>query len=201
LTADHGDQMGDHWLMEKLGYWDASYHVPMIVRDPRVPAAARGGRVEAFTEHVDVMPTVLDWLGLDVPAQCDGRSLAPFVAPDLDEPPDWRKEVHWQWDFRSPQSHVAEDLMGLTMEQCTLDVIRDHRWKYVHLAGMPPALFDLVADPDQFVNLAGDPAYAPVIAEYAGKLLSWRMRHADRTLTSTELTPRGPVTRVDPRIG
>ena len=211
LTADHGDQMGDHWLMEKLGYWDASYHVPMVVRDPRAPAAARGARVEAFTEHVDVMPTILDWLGIDTPAQCDGRSLAPFVSPDPDDEPvdsvgpagptDWRREVHWQWDFRSPVSHAAEDMLGLTMEQCTLDVIRDHRWKYVHLAGAPPVLFDLVADPDQFVNRADDPAYAPIVAEYAGKLLSWRMRHADRTLTSTELTPRGPVTRVDPRIG
>jgi arylsulfatase A-like enzyme len=116
-------------------------------------------------------------------------------------PADWREEVHWQWDFRSPQSHTAEDLLGLTMEQCTLDVIRDRKWKYVHLAGMPPALFDLEADPDQFVNLADDPAHATVVATYAGKLLSWRMRHADRTLTGTELTPRGPVTRVDPRTG
>ncbi len=40
LTSDHGDQLGDHWLMEKLGYWDESYHVPMIVRDPR----SSGGR-------------------------------------------------------------------------------------------------------------------------------------------------------------
>jgi arylsulfatase A-like enzyme len=82
LTADHGDQMGDHWLMEKLGYWDASYHVPMLVRDPRVPAESRGTRVDAFTEHVDVMPTLLEWIGLDVPVQCDGRSLVPFLSPD-----------------------------------------------------------------------------------------------------------------------
>jgi len=87
------------------------------------------------------------------------------------------------------------------MEQCTLDVIRDDRWKYVHLAGMPPLLFDLVADPDQFVNRAADPACAAVVAEYAGKLLSWRMRHAERTLTGTELTADGVVTRVDARVG
>jgi hypothetical protein len=40
-----------------------------------------------------------------------------------------------------------------------------------------------------------------VVAEYAGKLLSWRMRHAERTLTGTELTADGVVTRVDARVG
>jgi len=34
LTSDHGEMGGDHWLLEKLGYWDESYHVPLIVRDP-----------------------------------------------------------------------------------------------------------------------------------------------------------------------
>ena len=35
LTSDHGEQIGDHWLTEKLGWFDQSYHVPLIVRDPR----------------------------------------------------------------------------------------------------------------------------------------------------------------------
>ncbi|HEY5155551.1 MAG TPA: sulfatase/phosphatase domain-containing protein, partial [Acidimicrobiales bacterium] len=201
LTSDHGDQLGDHWLMEKLGYWDASYHVPLIVRDPRAPAEAAGRRVEAFTEHVDVLPTVLDWMDAELPAQCDGRSLAPFLSERGAAPDDWRMEVHWEWDFRNPTQHVAEDLLGLTMEQCSVNVIRDSRWKYVHFAGMAPLLFDLTTDPDQFVDLAGDPAHAPVVAAYAQKLLSWRMRHADRALTSTVLTPLGPISRVDPRIG
>jgi arylsulfatase A-like enzyme len=201
LTADHGDQMGDHWLMEKAGYWDASYHVPMIVVDPRAPLGTSGRRVEAFTEHVDVVPTILEWLQVEIPAQCDGRALTPFVSGDGSGPADWRTEVHWEWDFRHPASHLVEDLLGLTMEQCSLNVIRDDCWKYVHFAGMEPLLFDLVEDPEQFLNRADDPACAPVVAEYAQRLLSWRMRHADRALTGTILTPRGPVSRVDPRVG
>ena len=42
LTSDHGEMGGDHWLLEKLGFWDESYHVPLIVVDPR--AEADGGR-------------------------------------------------------------------------------------------------------------------------------------------------------------
>jgi arylsulfatase A-like enzyme len=200
LTSDHGDQMGDHWLMEKLGWWDESYHVPMIVRDPRAPSVAQGRQVTAYTEHVDVMPTVLDWLGVATPDQCDGRSMAPFVAGS-DAVDGWRTEARWQWDFGDPAGHMAEDAFGLTTEQCNLDVLRDDRWKYVHFAGMAPLLFDLAEDPHQLVDRSTDPTCAAAMAECAQRLLSWRMRHTDRTLSSMHLTPLGVAHRADPRIG
>jgi arylsulfatase A-like enzyme len=199
LTSDHGDQMGDHGLIEKLGYWDESYHVPLIVRDPAAPASSRGTTVEHFTEHVDVMPTILDWLGTEAPLQCDGRSLLDFVAGGAPDAP-WRTEVHWQWDFRTPADHAIEDLLGVTMEQCSLDVIRDDRFKYVHFGAMEPILFDLERDPQQFTNVVTDPEYAAVHAEYAGRLLSWRMRHDERTLTGHYVDGHGLTVRRDPRV-
>jgi len=148
------------------------------------------------------MPTVLDWLGLDVPAQCDGRSLGPFVATGEAGVADWRTEAHWQWDFRDPVRRSAETAFGLTSEQCTLDVVRGPRWKYVHPAGLPPLLFDLVEDPDQVVDRAGDPTCAGVLADSAQRLLSWRMRHAERTLTTVRVTRRGLLGGVaDRRVG
>ena len=66
---------------------------------------------------------------------------------------------------------------------------------------MAPLLFDLEADPHQFVDRATDPSCAPVVAEYAQKLLSWHQRHADRALAGTLLTHEGAVSRVDPRLG
>ena len=47
VTSDHGEMGGDHWLLEKLGYWDESYHVPLIVVDPTADGDRRprhGGR-------------------------------------------------------------------------------------------------------------------------------------------------------------
>jgi arylsulfatase A-like enzyme len=201
LTSDHGEQAGDHWLVEKLAWFDESFHVPLIVCDPDAPPAAAGRTVEAFTEHVDITPTICEWLGLEVPLQCDGRPLQPFLGDQATTPDDWRTEVHWEWDFRDPVTHGPEDWLGTVMEHCCLNVVRDHRWKYVHFAAdeVPNLLFDLEADPDQFENRVDDPACAGVVADQAGKLLSWRMRHDERTWTGTVLGPDGMVVRRDPR--
>jgi arylsulfatase A-like enzyme len=203
LTSDHGEQGGDHWFVDKLLWFDASYHVPMIVVDPRRDAdATRGTIVRSITEHVDVLPTLCAWLGAEVPLQCDGRPLQPFLH-DGGPPAHWRTEAHWEFDFRDPVSHLAEDSLGLTMEQCCLNVVRGERWKYVHFAGpceiLPPLLFDLDADPDQTENLAGDPAHAAEVARGAQQLLTWRMAHDERLLTGTFLSPKGMVVRRDER--
>jgi arylsulfatase A-like enzyme len=205
LTSDHGDQMGDHWLIEKLGYWDESYHVPLIVCDPRAEAdATRGTVVTQPTEHVDVLPTLCTWMGIEPPLQCDGRALQPFLHDCSSEggPEGWRDTIHWEWDFRNPWLHLAEGLLGIPMEQCCLAVSRGAGWKYVHFATdpeiLPPLLFALDADPDQVHDRSGDPDCTGVVAERAGEMLRWRMRHADRTLTGHMVTPEGLAVHRDP---
>jgi arylsulfatase A-like enzyme len=206
LTSDHGEQAGDHWLVEKLGWFDESYHVPMIMVDPRPEAdATRGQVVDAVTEHVDVLPTLCEWMGVEVPLQCDGRPLQPFLhGGDADAPRPWRSAAHWEWDFRDPVNHLAEDLFGLTMEQCGLGVLRTDEWKLVHFGAppevFPPLLFSLRDDPDQVVNLAADPGHSAVLAELYEQMLRWRFDHLDRTLTGHSLSPDGLVVRRDPRV-
>jgi arylsulfatase A-like enzyme len=115
-------------------------------------------------------------------------------------PPDWRTEAHWQWDFRDPVHHLAEELFGLTMEQCALDVVRGRDHKYVHLANGDSLYFDLTDDPDQLADRTTDPAAAAAVSDARARLLSWRMRHDDRTLTGHRLTAAsGLVVRRDPR--
>jgi hypothetical protein len=77
------------------------------------------------------------------------------------------------------------------MDQCSLCVIQDERFKYVHFAALKPLLFDLHADPGQFHSVAGHPEYASVVRDYAQRALSWRMQHADRTLTHFRSSPTG----------
>ncbi len=190
LTTDHGELLGDHWTLGKFGYFDQAYHIPLIVRDPRHPEGF-GGRVTAFTEAVDVMPTLLEGVGARREGPADGRSLGPFLRGET--PPDWRREAHWEFDFRDVAGGKAQAALGVDLDDCSLAVIRDERYKYVHFAGLPPLLFDLQEDPDELHNRAEDAGYLAVRLTMAEKLLAWRSRHLDRQLTGIALTEGGVI--------
>jgi arylsulfatase A-like enzyme len=150
--------------------------------------------VSSFTENVDLMPTILESIGAEIPVQCDGNSLAPFLA-GTERPARWRSEAHWEFDFRNPGDDSAERALGLTMHQCTMNIVRGERYKYVHFTNLPPLFFDLQTDPGEFVNRAGVAEYAPLVLEYAQKMLSWRMNHDEQTLTHIMLREDGPIAR------
>ncbi len=194
VTSDHAEMLGDHHVWGKEIYFDPAFHLPLVVRDPRREAdGSRGSRIDAFTEAIDIMPTILDWLGLDVPRACDGRSLLPLLRGRM--PEDWREAVFFEHDFRTVATQRAETALGISSDQCSYAAIRDRRYKYVHFAALPPLLFDLAGDPHEMENLAGRPDMAATVAAYARKMLDWRLIHADRTLTNMQLTANGVVSR------
>ncbi len=199
VTSDHGEQLGDHWLMEKLLWFDSSYRVPLLIRDG---GSAEGGTVvSAFTESIDVVPTVLDRCGIEHPAHLDGASLVPFLDGE-DAPDRWRQEVRWEWDFRDPRRGVGEAALGLRMDECCLAVVRDERGKYVHFGGhgrgLAPLFFDLEDDPGELADRSADPACRDRVLDYAQRMLTWRLVHADSTLTGMLAHPKGFVSRRDP---
>jgi arylsulfatase A-like enzyme len=202
LTSDHGEMGGDHWLLEKLGFWDESYHIPLIVVDPRPEAdRGRGTVVEAVTESVDVLPTICDFLGIDVPLQADGWALTSFLRGE--PPPEhWRETAHFEWSFSDPAHLLAENAFGIPMSHCALAVSRGPRYKYVQFAAdgavLPPLLFDRSRDPDQTHDLlTEEPATAGELAwEATRELLQWQMRSAERTLSGSFLHPRRGLVEV-----
>jgi arylsulfatase A-like enzyme len=188
LTSDHGEMMGDHWALGKFGFFDASCHVPLIIR---APGLRGGGMVDDFTESIDLVPTVLELIGLEAPGHLDGRSLRPYLAGETPRRP--RSCVHWEYDFREVATGRAQSRFGLPLDDLNLAVIRDRNFKYVHFPGLPPLLFDLQSDPGECVNQAEAPAMQPARLEMAERLLAWRARHLDRRLTGLELTKDGVV--------
>lgn len=198
FTSDHGEQIGDHWLIGKMGYFDASYRIPLIVRDPDANNT-RGLQIDAFTENVDIMPTLLQWLDIDIPVQCDGKSLLPITTTGK-VPNYWRDAAHYEFDFRDvAEGEALEDSLSITQHQCSLNVIRDEHYKYVHFTALPPLFFDLKKDPGELVNQANNPDYQSLVLSYAQKMLSWRMNHDDQTLTHLALTDDGVISRPAPR--
>ena len=177
FTSDHGEQMGDHWMYGKAGYFDQSYHIPLIIHSPD----AKPGVCEKFTEHVDIFPTIMELTGHSIPRQCDGYSLVDQL--NGGELNDWRTSVHFEYDFRHSD---AENALSLGMENACLNVIRDDRYKYVHFADLPELLFDLENDPQELNNIAPDNPV--IVALYARKLLSWRMQTTDKTLSHMQIS-------------
>jgi arylsulfatase A-like enzyme len=187
VTSDHAEQLGDHFAWGKETHFDRSAHIPLIVRPP---GGACGRVVHAFSEHGDLMPTILGAAGIEVPLQCDGRPLQPLIEGDPQA--DWRTAVHWEYDFGSVEEPGIERRFGLRLDQCGVAIHREARWKYIHFAGLPPLLFVLQVDPGELHDLAQAPAHGDTLATCAHHLLSWRMTFAERTLTGTSHRAGGP---------
>ncbi len=161
FTSDHGEMLGDHYLLHKLGWFDASFHVPLIVRGPGV-RRRRGRVVDVFTEHVDVLPTICSTARRRGAAAVRRPLARPWLRGETVD--GWRNEAHFEFDLPRAREHVLEEAFGMSLEECALAVLRDEHGKYVQFAGhhaFPPIFFDLDDDPAQLVNRAGDPAYAP----------------------------------------
>lgn len=186
VTADHGEQLGDQGLMQKLGFFDSSYAILGLVRDPRRPEG-HGTVVGRFTENVDILPTLCEAMGAAVPAQCDGYPLTPFLRGE--RPDHWRTAAHYEWDWRD--NWIARDdhrwPWDRRLERKHLAVLRSDDRAYVQFGDGSWRCFDLAADPTWGTEI-DDPS---VVLADAQAMLVWRSEHADRTLTDMLLRDGG----------
>jgi arylsulfatase A-like enzyme len=192
VTSDHGEMLGEHHVWGKEIYFDPSFKLPLVIRDPKRDGA-RGERVTKFTQAIDIMPTILDWIGVSIPRSCDGRSLVPFLKGNV--PDGWRDAVFFEHDFRDVRGQTVERALGIGSDECCYAVIRGTMWKYVHFAALPPLLFDLENDPHEMHNLAADPALRDVLLDCAQRMLDWRLTAQERTLTNMSVGTGGVFVR------
>jgi arylsulfatase A-like enzyme len=192
LVADHGEMLGEHHLWGKQNPYEASYHIPLIIRDPHNPAQ-HGQTVEAFTESIDVTPTILDLIGQKVPAGMNGVSLRPYLEGRTPEV--WRDCVHMELEYGEPNElTLCQQATGVSTHEANIAILREERFKLIHFnGGLAPLLFDLDNDPHELQDLAADPAHAPTLLRLTQKLLSHRMKYANRTLADVRITAKGAV--------
>lgn len=168
FTSDHGDYLGDHWLGEKELFHEQSVRVPLIIVDPsREADGTRNTVSNAFVEAIDLVPTFLDAMKSNVSRhRLEGRSLLGLLrgqTPEL-----WRDAVFSELDY---SCYEARELAGRGASDSRAFMLRSERWKYIHYKGFAPQLFDLVNDPNEFVDLGRDPAHADVRREMHARLL------------------------------
>ena len=172
LNGDHGETLYDHdcWF-DHHGIYDNTLHVPLIIRYPgKVPA---GKRVEAFTQHKDLVPTLLELIGAPLAETFEGVSLVPAM---------------------NGEASALESEFYIT--ECTW--MRKHGWRtpeWKLIVALEPdfhfkpevELYDLNNDPAENNNLAEK--RPEVVATMKAKMEAWiAKREAEEGITNPMLT-------------
>jgi len=167
FTSDHGDMNGAHGCTGKVDeyIYDELMRVPLIMRLPG--AIPKGHRVRTFCNGVDLLPTILDYCGVEIPAHVQGRSL--------------RANIEGEEDMTQPAFFEFTNCEAGSAGR----VIRTHDWKYcIRLRsrqGKPlwtEQLYNMKVDPGEERDLGADPNYGPVRKQLRERLTDW-MRVTD----------------------
>ncbi len=159
FTSDHGENLGDHGLIQKSQSYDSSARVPLILRYPD-KIAPQGIRPE-IVEAVDLVPSILDWCGIQAPPFLHGQSLRPLLENRPYAP---REEALIEYGDPRGRHYQA---------------IRSKQFLYQLDSDEKELLFDMERDPNQLSDVAADPQYAEALS-HCRKRLAQRALQAIR---------------------
>ena len=200
-TTDHGLPLP----RMKCNLTDDGCGVSLILRGPRIPANVS----DALISQIDIFPTLCDYLGINQPAWLQGKSFMPVLTGQARE---INEEI-----FTEVNYHASYEPMR---------AIRTARWKYIRRFGgrlypvLPncddspckqlwlaagwakqpvdqESLYDLVLDPTEHLNIAGDPAQAEIAGQMRDRLHRWMVATNDPLLYGPVPAPAG-ATMNDP---
>ena len=164
VIGDNGYFQADRGLADKWYPYEESVRVPLVVRDPRLPARRRGTTRDQLVLNLDVAPTLVAAAGLTIPTMMQGRDLSPLYQGT--RPPAWRDEFFYEHPTVLGKSRIPSSRSVMRKE-----------WKYVEWPEFDyRQLFDLKKDPGELRNLAGDPAHAAQQKKMRQQLETWRER-------------------------
>ena len=201
--GDHGPQ----FPRGKLASYESSLRVPLIVR---LPGGDGVGLVrDELVSSVDVLPTVLEAAGMEVPRELPGRSLLPLTAGRGDG---WREYLFAEYHGHYPPLYFPQRTVRDDRYKLIVNLLQDRanpvaalcsqtdnprygcyvspsdvaaasdevQRVYATWSKSPPAeLYDLESDPHEWRNRADDPALADVKSRLLAELDGWRERTAD----------------------
>jgi N-sulfoglucosamine sulfohydrolase len=200
--SDHGAQFS----RGKTTSYEFGLRVPMIVR---WPGRIESGLVrEQLVSSIDILPTILEAVGIEAPAELPGRSLSPLI--DESDPP-WRKYVfssiagstaYWTFPQRTVRDERYKLILNLTPDRpspsaaayeelwqgfragCSPEEIAaasEEAQRAYETYRNPPAveLYDLETDPNEFVNLSDSAEYVVIRDRLLGVLDDWRAETSD----------------------
>jgi len=188
-TSDHGDMMGSHQLLAKCVMFEEATRVPLLIK---LPGQSQGRRVGGVTSQVDLVPTLLDLMGQEIPPELQGKSLRDAAEGQrtlADE------EIFIEWNGLNNgfgdvlgQASVPAPMRDLASEAEAIEAIGDpvrtivcaDGWKLNVSPRGEHELYDLNSDPAETVNLAGRAEHSERVAELTEKIQRWQQRTGDR---------------------
>ncbi len=172
FVSDHGDMNAAHQCIGKgIGeFYDEIARVPMLMWWPKGIRGRR--RVKTMVNHVDIMPTILDYMGAPVPAQCQGESLRPYI----EGKEDLSRAGYCERTY-------PDSIMVARM-------IRTQEWKLsIRVGGKPPKrpmklnwpvqMYNMKTDPGEEKNLGANPDFAKVRRDLTDRMVAWMKQTND----------------------
>lgn len=168
-TSDQGFFLGDHGWYDKRFMYEESLQMPFLIR---YPAEIQAGSISNdILTNVDFAPTLLDFAGLSVPTEMQGKSARPVLLGNT--PADWQQSAYYRYWMHGSEHNVQSHYGVRT---------RDFKLIYYYGKGLGLAgtsaedtepeweLFDLKNDPRELNNVYDDPAYAANVVELTAEL-------------------------------
>ncbi len=172
FTSEHGDMFGKHGRFMRGGplrgtFYDDVLHIPLIIKHPKIAPK----RLDGLAEHVDLVPTLLDFLGLRLQSDAPGKSLNPLIFQN--------KEIN-SYVYAGSEFTPADN-NPYFFKKTKVDAIRNKQWKLIQETIFDSAmqnnhlqtveLYDIVNDKEELYNLAS--TKKSIVNDLNSKLSSW----------------------------
>lgn len=154
FTSDHGEMLGSHNLWQKMCMYEESSRIPLSIKFPHHEFSKKN--INHLVSAIDVLPTLCDYLDVEVGTRFSGKSLMPLIRGDqLD-----RNEIFIQFDGNGARGNFQRCIIQDNYK-LIVDIFKDEY--YIEL-------YNVMEDPQEFNNLAFDPIYRDQIQNLLDKI-------------------------------
>ena len=181
FTSDHGDMMGAHRMVAKGVMYEEAVRIPFLLRDPRITTSQR--IINERISQIDIVPTLLDLMGREIPGYLQGKSLVPALEQDEFPAEDifieWNSHIDYRVREWADREVTADILASQILKPSIRTIISADGWKMSVSNRGRSQLFDLNKDSLEINNLYDQEAYQETIKDLAGKIHRWQEATGD----------------------
>ncbi len=171
-TSDQGFFLGEHGFFDKRMMYEECLRTPLLIRYPN--GIKKGLVSDALAMNVDFAPTFLDYAGVKIPRDMQGKSLKPIIDNEGKVLAKWRDAVYYHY-YEYPSWHMVKRHYG----------VRTNRYKLIHFYNDIDEweLYDLEKDPKEMNNVYNNTAYANVAKMMHAKMKKLQKQYKDTNPT------------------